>query len=25
VSISDSNKDKPGDIVVRTTHSTMGP
>ena len=23
--ISDSNKDKPGDIVVRTTHSTMGP
>ena len=25
VSISDSNKDKPSDIVVRTTHSTMGP
>ena len=25
MSISDSNKDKPGDIVVRTTHSTMGP
>ena len=25
VSISDSNKDKPGDIVVQTTHSTMGP
>ena len=25
VSTSDSNKDKPGDIVVRTTHSTMGP
>ena len=23
--ISDSNKDKPGDIVVQTTHSTMGP
>jgi radical SAM superfamily enzyme YgiQ (UPF0313 family) len=23
--ISDSNKDKPSDIVVRTTHSTMGP
>ena len=22
---SDSNKDKPGDIVVQTTHSTMGP
>ena len=21
----DSNKDKPGDIVVQTTHSTMGP